>query len=221
MSALSKAALRLVGSHAGVSIGQDGPSQMGLEDIAIMNVIPNSIILYPSDAVSTYRLVEAMIGYHEGISYLRTTRGKTEIIYDMNEIFCIGGCKIMRQSDNDTCTVVAAGITLFEALKVYDLLKKEGIFISVIDLYSIKPFDKETVVACAKKSDNIIITVEDHYKEGGIGAIISHALINEDIEVYTLAVPDMPSSGAPDKLLAWARIDAGALMAFVKKLCNK
>jgi len=168
MAAIGSAALRLVGSHCGVSIGQDGPSQMGLEDIAMMRCLPNSIVLYPSDAVSTHKLVEQMARYYDGISYLRTTRMETLVVYDNNEEFPIGGCKVLRQSQHDVVCIVAAGVTLHEALKAYNILAQHNVFISVIDLYSVKPLDAATVISVAKTSQNKIITVEDHYQEGGM-----------------------------------------------------
>jgi transketolase len=217
MAAIGQASLRLCGSHAGVSIGQDGPSQMGLEDIAMMRSIPNSVVLYPSDAVSTYKLVELMANHYEGISYLRTTRSATPILYDNNEEFNIGGCKVVRQSDNDVALVIGAGITLHNALKAYEQLQQEKISIAVIDVYSIKPLDHETIVRMAKKSGNRIITVEDHYLQGGIGEAVTYALRNEKIEITCLAVDKLPRSGKPDELMAWEGIDAQAIVKAVKK----
>lgn len=216
MAAISKARLRLVGSHAGVSIGQDGPSQMGLEDIALMSALPESIVLYPSDAVSAYKLVQVMANYHDGISYLRTTRADTPIIYENYEEFAVGGCKIVRQSENDVACIVAAGITLHEALKAYDVLQAESIAVSVIDLYSVKPLDEQTLKAVAAKSGNIVITVEDHYLHGGIGYAVAYALRNTDIKIECLAVTELPRSGKMDELLAWAKIDAKAIVEKVK-----
>lgn len=216
MAAIGKVPLRIVGSHAGISIGQDGPSQMGLEDIALFNVLPESIILYPSDAVSTYNLVNLMANYNLGISYLRLTRGSTPVIYDNGEKFKIGGCKILRQSDNDKACIIAAGITVFEALKAYENLKSSGILVSVIDLYSVKPIDTETIINIAKKSNNKIFTVEDHYMHGGIGQIISVALINENIKIKVLAVNGLPKSGKPEELLSLFKIDSKAIIDEVK-----
>lgn len=215
MAAIGNAALRLVGSHCGVSIGQDGPSQMGLEDIAIMRCLPESIVLYPGDAVSTYKLVEQMARYADGISYLRTTRMETPVLYDNDEDFPVGGCKILRQSDKDVACIVAAGVTLHEALKAYDMLAKDNVFVSVIDLYSIKPLDAATVISVAHKSGNKIITVEDHYKEGGIGEAVTSALCNKDITVHSLVVNRLPRSGKPEELLAFEGIDAAAIIRAV------
>ena len=216
MAAIGKSPLRLVGSHVGVSIGQDGPSQMALEDIAIMRTLPGSIILYPSDAISTYALVDLMHHYSHGISYLRITRAETPVLYNATEAFHIGGCKILKKSNSDQACIVTAGITLFEALKASDMLGKEGIFVSIIDLYSIKPFDQETVERIAQKSNNILITVEDHYAQGGIGEMISAALCNTTINIHCLAVTKLPRSGAPEALLAYESIDAHAIVRTIK-----
>jgi len=214
MAVLSSVPLRLVGSHVGVSIGQDGPSQMALEDIGMMRALPHSIVLYPCDAVSAYKLVEQMARYNQGISYMRTTRSETPVYYDNHESFVIGGCKVIRNSDKDQVCVIAAGITVWEALKAYDHLitQDASIAISIIDLYSIKPFDINTVLAVARKSGNKIITVEDHYIQGGIGEVVSAALCNTGIQVSCLAVTELPRSGKEDELLAWAKIDASAII---------
>jgi transketolase len=216
MAGIGRNALRLCGSHCGVSIGQDGPSQMGLEDLALMRVIPNSIVLYPSDAVCAFKLVECMARYNDGISYMRTTRSDTPILYDKNEEFTIGGCKVLKKSDNDKACIIAAGITLHEALKAHKELANQEIAVSVIDLYSIKPFDIQTVRATAKNSANTIITVEDHYPQGGIGEAISHAFINEDFRIETLAVKGISRSGTPQELLQFAGISAEQIIEKVK-----
>jgi len=216
MAAIGQSPLRLVGSHAGVSIGQDGPSQMALEDIALMRALPESVVLYPSDGVSAYALVGCMANYHNGISYLRTTRMDTPTLYNANESFYIGGCKVLKETDNDVACVVAAGVTLHEALKAYEMLKKEGIFISVIDLYSIKPLDSDTLARLGLKSSNLIITVEDHYQEGGLGEAVRSALVDTGIVVCSLAVTKLPRSGKPEELLAWCGIDAQAIINMVK-----
>lgn len=216
MAAIGQSALRLVGSHCGVSIGEDGPSQMGLEDIAMMRCLPNSIVLYPCDAVSTHALVEQMARYDKGISYLRTTRMETPVVYDADEEFPIGGCKVLKKSDKDVACVVAAGATLFEALKAYEILSQENIFISVIDLYSVKPLDSSQVISVAKSSNNKIVTVEDHYPEGGIGEAVRSAVGNQGVVVHSLAVNHLPRSGKPDQLLAFEEINAQAIVALVK-----
>ena len=220
MAAVGQSKLRLVGSHAGVSIGQDGPSQMGLEDIAMMRCLPESIVFYPCDAVSTYKIVEQMANYERGISYLRTTRMATPVIYDNNEDFPIGGCKIVRQSDHDQVCIVGAGVTLFEALKAHDILAKQKnpIHVSVIDLYCVKPIDVKTLTAVAASSNNKIITVEDHYPEGGIGQAVASALCNAGVTVASLAVTTLPRSGKPEELMALAGIDADAIVKKVNGL---
>lgn len=215
MAAIGSARLRLCGSHAGVSIGEDGPSQMALEDIAIMRALPSSVVLYPSDAVSTYKLVGLMAGY-EGISYLRTTRMATPVLYENNEQFSIGGCKILRQSASDVACIIAAGITLHEALKAYDSLLAEGIAVTVIDLYSIKPLDVATVMKAGIAAGKRIITVEDHYLEGGLGQAVVYELRSTDIAIECLAVRQVPRSGKPSELLALVGIDAAAIIRSVK-----
>ena len=217
MAAIGNVALRLVGSHCGVSIGQDGPSQMGLEDIALMRTIPHSIIFYPSDGTSTYKLVQEMANYQEGISYLRTTREETKTIYKPTETFSIGGCKVLKKHTNACALIVAAGITVHEALEAHQILEAEGIFINIIDLYSVKPLDSATLIATANASNNIIITVEDHYLEGGIGESVLSAVINENIILYQLAVKELARSGSAAQLRAWAKIDAQAIIQAVKE----
>ncbi len=218
MAAIGNAALRLVGSHAGVSIGQDGPSQMALEDIAMMRAIPDSVVLYPSDAVSTYKLVHEMAGYNEGISYLRTTRMATPIIYANDESFKIGGCKVLRQSDADQVCIIGAGVTLFEAIKAQEQLAKEEVSVSVIDLYSIKPLDINTIRSVVDRSGKKLVTVEDHYLQGGLGETVAAALCNDDLHITKLAVTHLPQSGKPEELLADAGIDAAAIMHAVREL---
>ncbi len=220
MAAIGKAALRLVGSHAGVSIGQDGPSQMALEDIAMMRAIPDSVVLYPCDAVSTYKLVYEMANYDAGISYVRTTRMETPVIYENDEQFPIGGCKVVKRSDNDQLCVIGAGVTLFEALKAHEQLAKEGIAISVIDLYSIKPLDLDTVREVVNASGKKMITVEDHYEQGGLGEAVAAALCDDDIQIARLAVSKLSRSGKPEELLADAGIDATAIMQQVRSLIS-
>ncbi len=220
MAAIGTSPLRITGSHAGVSIGQDGPSQMGLEDIAMMRTLPGSIVFYPSDAVSTYKLVNQMARYCDGISYLRTTRMATPVIYDNTEQFPIGGCKVVRQSNNDQVCVIGAGITLHEALKAHDQLKKDGIMISVIDLYCVKPLDAKTISVIAKASNNRIITVEDHYPQGGLGEAVTAAVCNDDFTIVRLAVDTLPRSGKPAELLSEMGIDAAAIIKQVRELIS-
>lgn len=213
MSRHSDATIKFVGSHAGVSIGEDGPSQMGLEDIAMFRSVPDSVVLYPSDAVSTERLVEAM-AQHPGIAYLRTTRGKTPVLYRADEPFPIGGAKVLRKSSRDRLTVVAAGITLHEALKAYEQLRDEEIPIRVVDLYSVKPLCKATLTAAARETGKII-TVEDHYAAGGIGEAVCHSLSHERVLIRALAVNQRPRSGNPETLLDTSGISARKIIQAV------
>ena len=216
MSQYSDANLKFCGSHAGVSIGEDGPSQMGLEDLAMMRAVLNSVVLYPCDAVSTEKLVEAMAEY-KGIAYLRTTRMGTPVIYGEDEEFPIGGSKVLRQSEGDLATVLAAGVTLFEALKAYDELKKEGILIRVIDLYSIKPVDVQTLQEAARAT-KFLVTVEDHFPEGGLGEAVRSALAAHPAPVYSLAVTKKPRSGAPEELLDYEGISKDGIVNLIKQL---
>ena len=216
MSQYSDANIKIVGSHAGVSIGQDGPSQMGLEDLAAFRTILNGVVLYPSDAVSTENLVEAA-AEHRGIVYIRTTRMGTPIIYDQNEKFPIGGCKVLKKSEQDAATVIGAGVTVHEALEAYEILKKDGISIRVIDLYSVKPVDGATLKRAAAETGRLI-TVEDHYPEGGIADAVREALATAGFAVYALAVRKKPKSGKPDELLSFEEIDHTAIVKKVKEI---
>ena len=218
MAAIGNAALRLVGSHCGVSIGEDGPSQMGLEDIAMMRCLPNSVVVYPCDAVSTYKLLEQIARYNDGISYLRTTRMETPVIYNNEESFPIGGCKLLRTSNNDVACIIGAGVTVFEALKAHEILAQHNLFVSVIDLYSIKPIDAATIISVARASRNRVVVVEDHYQEGGIGEAVATALRNENITIHSLAVTRLPRSGKPAQLLAYESIDAAAIVKMVEMI---
>ncbi len=220
MAAISRANIRLCGSHAGVSIGEDGPSQMALEDLSMMRAIFGSTVLYPCDPNQTAQLVAEM-AKHDGIVYMRTTREKTPTIYGPDETFEVGGSKVVRQSENDRATVVAAGITLHEALKAYEQLKGEGIAIRVIDAYSVKPIDEETLFAAAEEAGNKIITVEDHWPEGGLGDAVLEAFSERDgslPEVVKLAVQSMPGSGTAAQLLEEAGISAHHIVQAVKLL---
>jgi transketolase len=220
MAAISRANIRLCGSHAGVSIGEDGPSQMALEDLSMMRAVFGSTVLYPSDPNQTAHLVAEM-AKHNGIVYMRTTREKTPTIYSPDETFEVGGSKVLRQSDNDRATVVAAGITLHEALAAYDQLQGEGINIRVIDAYSVKPIDEETLLEAAQEAGNKIITVEDHWPEGGLGDAVLEAFSERDgslPEVVKLAVQSMPGSGTAAQLLEEAGISAHHIVQAVKAL---
>jgi transketolase len=216
MSQYSEANIKFCGSHAGVSIGEDGPSQMGLEDIAMFRAMVDSVVLYPSDAVSADRLVEAAAKYR-GIVYIRTTRKSTPIIYGKDDEFTIGGCKVLRRSDSDAVTVVGAGITLHEALGAYEDLKKDGIPIRIVDLYSVKPVDQTTLKE-ASMDTKAIITVEDHYPEGGIGDAVRSALAPQTAQVYSLAVTKMPKSGKPGELLDYEGISKSAIIQEIKEI---
>jgi transketolase len=216
MSQYSDPNIKFVGSHAGVSIGEDGPSQMGLEDIAIFRAILNSVVLYPSDAVSTEKLVE-QAARHDGVVYIRTTRMETAILYGADEPFQIGGSKVLRKSEQDIATVIGAGVTLHEALEAYEALKEEGILIRVIDLYSIKPVD-ETTLREAASATKSIITVEDHYAEGGIGEAVKSALATSPVPIYSLSVRKRPKSGKPQQLLDYEEISRTAIIKKVKEL---
>jgi transketolase len=215
MGAISRATLKLCGSHAGVSIGEDGPSQMGLEDLAALRAVHGSTVLYPCDGNQTAKLVRAMSDV-DGISYLRTTRADTPVIYGPDEEFPVGGSKTVRSSDDDDVTIVAAGITLHEALKAADSLTGEGISARVIDCYSVKPIDAETL----RGAGTPIVTAEDHWAEGGLGEAVLAALADSDErpQVSVLAVREMPHSGKPAELLAAAGIDADAIAAAAFKL---
>lgn len=218
MAGISRSPLRVCGSHAGVSIGEDGPSQMGLEDIAMFRTIPNSVILYPADAVATYKMVGLMANRHEGITYLRTTRGATPVIYGNDELFSIGSCHVLKQTGHDQACIISAGITLFEALKAYDILAKEGISVSVIDAYCVKPLAEDVIARVVKKSGKRFVTVEDHYPAGGLGEAVAMALLNEHVKGKRLAVYHLPRSGSPEELFAYEGINAEAIVKAVKEL---
>jgi transketolase len=219
MAAVSRARLCLSGSHAGVSIGEDGPSQMGLEDIAALRAIHGSVVLHPCDGNQTAKLVAAMAD-HEGIAYIRTLRPATEVIYSADEEFEIGGSRVVRSSDEDDVAIVAAGITVREALAAAEKLAEDDIAARVIDLYSIKPVDTETLAAAAEATGGRIVTVEDHWPEGGLGDAVLAALAESDepLRVVKLAVREMPGSGKPDELLAEAGIDAESIAAAAQRL---
>jgi transketolase len=215
MTAISNLDVKMAGSHAGVSIGEDGPSQMGLEDIAIMRAQPGIAVLYPCDAVSTERLVVEM-AYHRGPAYLRTSRPKTPVIYGPDERFPIGGSKVLRQSGEDVATVVTAGVTVFEALKAYEELRSAGVLIRVIDLYSLQPVDEETLRRAAAATSGRLITVEDHYPAGGIGDAVAAATVGVAV-VRKLAVTGVPRSGKPEELLARFGLSASDVARAVRE----
>ncbi|HGJ67609.1 TPA: transketolase, partial [bacterium] len=217
MAALSNANLTICGSHAGVSIGEDGASQMALDDIAMMRGIPNSVIFYPSDAVSTEKLV-FLSGELPGIKYIRTTRPKTRVLYDINEQFQLGDFKILKQSKEDKIVLAGSGITVHESLKAYEQIKKEKINSSVIDIYSIKPFNKEKFIDFVKSRGGKVIISEDHFAEGGIGEMISSLIVNTDIKLICLNIKEIPHSGKKEELLEKYRINAKAIAEEAKKL---
>lgn len=217
MAAISGANIKLVGTHVGVSIGEDGPSQMGLEDIAMMAAQPGVTVLYPSDGTSTYRLVEAA-AKHKGMVYIRAGRPKSPVLYESGEQFPIGGSKILRQSASDVLTIIAAGVTLFEALKAHDQLKARGIAVRVIDLYSIVPIDRTTLVDSARATQGRMLTVEDHYAHGGLGDAVLSAVGTEGIVVHKLAVRVIPHSGKPDELVDHFGIGARSIVETVNQI---
>jgi len=219
MAAISDAKLCLCGSHAGVSIGEDGPSQMALEDMAMMRAVHGSTVLYPCDANQTAHMVNTMAGL-PGISYLRTTRAKTPTIYSPDETFPIGGSKVVRHSDEDRVAIIAAGITLHESLRAYEQLKSEGIRVRVIDAYSVKPIDKEALHQAAEVTGGRLVVVEDHWLEGGIGDAVLNAFVGVGEKAPTvvkLAVRSMPTSGTPAELLSTAGIDAEHIAQAVRE----
>ena len=217
MAAISRARLCLSGSHAGVSIGEDGPSQMALEDLAAMRAVHGSTVLYPSDATCTAALVRLM-AEGTGIHYLRTTRGKTPVLYGPEERFSVGGSKILRRSGEDQAAVLAAGITLHEALRAHETLAREGIHVRVVDLYSVKPVDRTTVEECAAECHDRLVVVEDHRREGGLGDAVAEVFDGRPAPAITrLAVQGMPASGTPEELLADAGIDAESIVRAVRR----
>jgi transketolase len=218
MAAISRATLKLCGSHAGVSIGEDGPSQMALEDLAEFRAVHGSTVLYPCDGNQTAKLVHAMADL-EGISYLRTTRADLPVVYGPDEEFQVGGSKTLRSSDEDDVTIVAAGITVHEALKAADALVEDGIHARVIDCYSVKPLDLETLRAV----ETPIVTVEDHWPEGGLGDAVAGALADaeERPRIVRLAVQGMPHSGKPAQLLEAAGIDAAHIAETARGLVRE
>jgi transketolase len=219
MAAISRAHLCLAGSHAGASIGEDGPSQMGLEDLSMFRAVHSSVVLYPSDPNQAGALVRRMAD-HPGIAYMRTQRGATPTIYGPDEQFEIGGSRVLRSSDDDQVTLVGAGVTLHEALKAADELSEHGIAARVIDLYSVKPVDAETLRQAAEDT-GAIVTVEDHWPEGGLGDAVLGALADvENVRVRKLAVEIMPGSGKPAELIHEVGIDAGAIKAAAQELVH-
>ncbi len=222
MAAISQANVRLVGSHAGVEIGADGPSQMALEDLAMMRAVQGSSVFYPSDAVSTAALVDVM-AQTDGISYLRTTRGAYPVLYDEGERFRAGGSKLLRSGPSDAVTLIGAGITLHECLRAADQLASGGVQARVVDLYSIKPLDVDTLVAAAHATAGRIVVAEDHHPEGGLGSAVAAALLSAEVQqlhLTHLSVSELPGSGTPAELLNAAGIDAAHIAAAAAALVN-
>jgi transketolase len=219
MAAISRADIRLCGTHAGVHIGEDGPSQMALEDLASLRAVHGSTVLYPCDANQTAKLV-ALMADRPGISFLRATRGATPVIYGPEEQFEVGGSRVVRSSDSDDVTLIGAGITLHEALAAAQTLEGEGIHARVVDLYSVKPVDRPTLRAAALATQGRVITVEDHWAEGGLGEAVLAGLAEEDVKatVTVLAVRHMLGSGTPAQLLAAAGIDAASIAEAARQL---
>jgi transketolase len=223
MAAVSRADLRLCGSHAGVSIGEDGPSQMALEDLAMMRAVRGSTVLYPADGTATASLVRQMLDL-PGISYIRTTREKTSKLYEEGEAFPVGGSKTLRSSDTDRATIVGAGVTVVEAVKAGEQLAGDGVAVRVIDAYSVKPIDGRTLRAALEET-GLLVVAEDHWVEGGLGDAVLEALAAGGKElsgrVIKLAVTEMPGSGTPEELRDWAGISAGKIARAVRAAVGK
>jgi transketolase len=217
MAAISQANLKLCGSHSGVSIGEDGPSQMALEDLAMFRAIEGSSVIYPSDAVATEHAVR-IAADSPGIVYIRTSRPKTPVIYSGDAQFELGRAKVIRESEQDKITIVAGGVTLYEALAAYDELKAGGMYVRVIDIFSLKPIDEETLRTSGLETNNLILTAEDHSGAGGIGEAVAHAVAPAGIRVHQLSVNEVPRSGKPEELLAAYGIDRAAIVRAVKSL---
>lgn len=215
MAQYSHANIKFIGTHVGVSIGQDGPSQMGLEDISLFRSLFNSVVLYPSDAVSAEKIMETAIRY-DGIAYIRATRMDLPVIYKNSEKFPLGKCKVVRQSEHDHVTIIAAGVTLHTALAAYDELQKSSVAVRVIDLYSIKPLDTETLRTAAQET-KVCIVVEDHVPEGGIGEAVCGALSGLPVRICTLSVKKIPHSGTAQELFEYEDISQDAILRTVKE----
>jgi transketolase len=190
---------------------------MGLEDIAMMRAIPNSTVLYPSDAVSTERLVASAADL-KGTTYIRISRPATPVIYTSTEEFPVGGSKAVRASENDRLTVIAAGVTLHEALAAYEALKAAGISIRVIDTYSVKPIDQQGIIRAASQTRDTVLVVEDHYYDGGLGDAVLNAVATHGVRVHKLAVTEVPRSGKPEELLDAYGISARRIVETVKNI---
>jgi len=219
MAAYSRANIKFVGSHAGISIGQDGPSQMGLEDMAMFSPIPGSLVFYPSDPVST-RACVALMAKQKGIAYLRTTRPKTPVLYKKSDTFRVGGSKILRKSGRDKVTIIAAGITVHNSLEAYEQLKKEGIAVRIVDAYSVKPIDKQGIVRAVRETGGKVIVVEDHFERGGLGDAVREVL-PPSADLLHLCIRELPRSGKPEELMERFGIGKKRIQQAVKKLLKK
>jgi transketolase len=217
MAAISGVSIKYAGSHCGVSIGEDGPSQMGLEDLAMMRAIPNATVLYPSDAVAAERLT-ALAATLPGATYIRTSRPATSVLYANTEAFPVGGSKTLRSSAQDRLTIVAAGVTLHESLQAYETLKASGVTVRVIDAYSVKPLDAQGILQAAQQTNNTILVVEDHYAEGGLGDAVLNAVATSGVRVQKMAVTSVPRSGKPEELLDAHGISARCIVERVRSL---
>jgi transketolase len=216
MSGYSFSNIKFCGSHVGVSIGEDGPSQMGLEDMAIFKPIPGCVVLYPCDAFAAEGCLESLVR-HRGLSYLRTTRPATPLLYSRDESFPIGGSKVLRYGENDRATIIAAGITVFEALKAYEELKKKNIGVRVIDAYSVEPLDREAIVRAASEAGGKVVVVEDHFPTGGLGEAVAQALAGS-ARILHLCIRDLPRSGKPAELMDMYGISASHIIRAVEEL---
>jgi transketolase len=221
MSAISQANIRLSGSHAGTEIGADGPSQMALEDLAMMRAVHGSTVLYPSDATSAASLVQQM-AEHTGVVYMRTTRGSYPVLYGPDEQFPVGGSKVVRSGPDDQVTLIGAGVTLHNCLAAADQLAKDGIGARVLDLYSIKPVDTEALLAAAAATSDRIVVVEDHYPQGGIGGAVLEAFSDagHPVAIAHLAVQSLPGSGTPAELMEAAGISTDHIVSAARDLLN-
>jgi transketolase len=215
LAAISRLNIKIVGTHCGVSIGEDGPTQMGLEDLAMLCAQPDFTVLYPADATSAWKAT-ALIAEQSGPCYLRLGRPKSAILYGPDEQFAIGKCKVLRKSGKDKALVIAGGVTVFEALTAYDQLQKEGLSVRVIDLFSVQPLDRDELIVSARASGGVVFTVEDHYAHGGLGDAVLWALADERVRAYKLAVREIPHSGKPEELIEKFGISSGHIVSAVK-----
>jgi transketolase len=217
MAAISRSNVKLCGSHAGVSIGEDGASQMGLEDLALFRALPESVVLYPADGAAADACVQ-LAGLHHGLVYVRTTRMKTPPLYGADESFTIGGLKVLRATEHDALTIVAAGITLHEALAAHDEMASHGFAVRVIDLYSVQPIDADGLLKAARATGNRMLVVEDHYAAGGLADAVREAVGEAGVSVRHLAVREIPHSGPPRALLERYGIGRGAIVTAAREL---